>query len=64
MIEGGAADGGIYGNLAVGEFFRDRVYRQGNNAPWTEHIEKVTGEPLQAKYFVEQFVGQYVEGDD
>ncbi len=64
MIEGGAADGGIYGNLAVGEFFRDRVYRQGNTVPWTEHIEKVTGEPLQAKYFVEQFVGQYVEGDD
>ena len=64
MIEGGAADGGIYGNLAVGEFFRDRVYRQGNTALWTEHIEKVTGEPLQAKYFVEQFVGQYVEGDD
>ncbi len=57
-IEGGAIDSGIYGNLAVGEFFRDKVYRQGNITPWTEHIEKITGEPLQAKYFVEQFVGQ------
>ncbi len=56
-IEGGAGESGIYGNLAVGEFFRDKVYRQGNISPWTEHIEKVTGEPLQAKYFVEQFVG-------
>ncbi len=64
MIEGGAADGGIYGNLAVGEFFRDTVYRRGNTAPWTEHIEKVTGEPLHVKYFVEQYVGQYVEDGD
>jgi len=40
------------------------VYRQGNIAPWTEHIEMVTGEPLHPKYFVEQFVGQYVEGGD
>lgn len=62
MIEGEADAGDIYGNLAAGEFFRDRVYRQGNSAPWMEHIEKVTGEPLHAKYFVEQFVGHYVEG--
>jgi peptidyl-dipeptidase A len=55
-IEGDAASRGIYGNLAVGEFFRDKVYRQGNTVSWTEHIEKVTGEPLQAKYFVEQYV--------
>jgi peptidyl-dipeptidase A len=63
-VEGEAAARGIYGNLAVGEFFRDKVYRPGNTEIWTEHIEKVTGEPLQAKYFVEQFVGQNVGGAD
>jgi peptidyl-dipeptidase A len=56
-IDGDVPARGIYGNLAVGEFFRDKVYRPGNTDPWMEHIEKVTGEPLQAKYFVEQFVG-------
>ena len=55
-IDAGVVDGGVYGNLAVGEFFRDTVYRTGNTAPWTEHIEKLTGEPLHPKYFVEQFV--------
>ena len=63
-LEGGEAVENIYGNLALGEFFRDRVFRQGNIVPWTEHIERVTGEPLHAKYFVEQFVGDYVEGGD
>jgi len=56
----GGGDGrSIYGNLAVGEFFRDKVYRDGSSAVWTEHIEHVTGEPLRPKYFV----AQYVEGD-
>ncbi len=55
-IDEGVAERGIYGNLAVGEFFREKVFRPGNIDPWTEHIEKITGEPLQAKYFVEQFV--------
>ena len=63
-IEGDVATRGIYGNLAVGEFFRDSVYWPGNTDPWTAHIEKVTGEPLQAKYFVEQFVGQNVGDAD
>jgi peptidyl-dipeptidase A len=58
------SDGGIYGNLAVGEFFRDRVYRPGNTWIWTEHIERVTGEPLHARYFVEQFVGVDAGGTD
>jgi peptidyl-dipeptidase A len=63
-IDEGVGDRGIYGNLAVGEFFRDKVYRPGNTVLWTEHIEKVTGEPLQAKYFVEQFIGWNVGQDE
>jgi Zn-dependent M32 family carboxypeptidase len=42
--------------MAVGDFFREVVYGPGNTLPWDEHVEKVTGEPLTAKYFVEQFV--------
>jgi peptidyl-dipeptidase A len=63
-IEGTDGDGGIYGNLAVGEYFRDRVYREGNKFHWTEHIERVTGEPLKAEYFVEQFLEGHVEECD
>ncbi|MBN2184930.1 MAG: M2 family metallopeptidase [Candidatus Krumholzibacteriota bacterium] len=47
---------GIYGNRAVGEYFRDKVYRPGNIVPWDEHVENATGESLTARYFVEQFV--------
>ena len=47
---------GIYGNKAVGEYFREKVYRPGNIVPWDEHVETATGEPLTARYFVEQFV--------
>ncbi len=46
----------IYGNRAVGEYFRNTVFRPGALYPWMEHIRVVTGEPLSARYFVEQFV--------
>ncbi|HUV36145.1 MAG TPA: M2 family metallopeptidase [Patescibacteria group bacterium] len=48
--------GGIYGNRAVGSYFIDVVYKPGDTVPWTEHVELVTGEPLTARHFVEQFV--------
>ena len=47
---------GIYGNTDVGRFFIDSLYRPGDSLPWTEHVERVTGEPLTPRYFVEQFV--------
>ena len=47
---------GIYGNRAVGEYFREKVYRPGNIVPWDEHVEIATGESLTARYFVDQFV--------
>ena len=53
---GGGGETGVYGNRAVGDFFREVVYGPGNILPWDEHVEKVTGEPLSAKYFVAQFV--------
>lgn len=47
---------GIYGNRAVGDFFREAVFRPGNVVPWDEHIRQATGEKLSARYFVQQFV--------
>ncbi|HSG28362.1 MAG TPA: hypothetical protein VLA34_07760, partial [Candidatus Krumholzibacterium sp.] len=49
----------IYGNRAVGDYFRDTVYKPGSTWVWTEHIERVTGEPLTARYFAEQFVEEH-----
>jgi peptidyl-dipeptidase A len=49
-------DGGIYGNLVVGEYLREKFYRPGNSLVWTEHVKALTGESLTAKYFVSQFV--------
>ena len=41
---------------AVGEYLSEYVFRPGSEAPWGEMVEKATGEPLSAKFFVEQFV--------
>ncbi|MBN2070474.1 MAG: M2 family metallopeptidase [Candidatus Krumholzibacteriota bacterium] len=51
---------GIYGNCAIGEYFREKVYKPGNILPWDKHVEMATGEPLTARYFVEQFVREQV----
>ncbi len=47
---------GIYGNRAVGGYFREKVYKPGSIVPWDEHVKIATGESLTARYFVEQFV--------
>ena len=49
------AEAGVYGNAAVGEWFREMYFKPGNIAPWNEHVASATGEPLTARYFVEQF---------
>ncbi|MCP4453983.1 MAG: peptidase M3 [Planctomycetes bacterium] len=40
----------------VGTFFKDTVFGPGAVYPWNEMIKRATGEPLTARYFVEQFV--------
>lgn len=47
---------GYVGEAGVGEYLRHRVFRVGASLHWAEMIKKATGEPLQAKYFVEQFI--------
>jgi len=44
------------GQKQAGEFLRERVFHAGNLYPWNKMIERATGEPLTAKYFVQQFV--------
>jgi peptidyl-dipeptidase A len=44
------------GAQKVGTFLRDNVFHAGDLYPWNEMIKRSTGEPLTAKYFVDQFV--------
>lgn len=46
------------GQKKAGQFFREKVFEPGDRYYWNEMIEKATGEPLTAKYFVAQFVAQ------
>jgi len=48
----------IYGVSKVGDYFKNVVYKPGDIYPWNKHIEIVTGEPLTARYFVDQFVNE------
>ncbi|MBN2269896.1 MAG: M2 family metallopeptidase [Sedimentisphaerales bacterium] len=40
----------------LGRFLRKKVFGPGVKYPWNEMIERATGEPLNPKYFAEQFV--------
>ena len=40
----------------AGDFLRDKVFHAGGLYSWNRMIELATGEPLTAKYFVDQFV--------
>jgi peptidyl-dipeptidase A len=42
--------------VKAGQFLRKNVFEAADVYPWNTMIEKATGEPLTAKYFVEQFV--------
>ncbi len=44
------------GQEKAGRFLREKVFEAGNLYPWNQMIDRATGEPLTAKYFVEQFV--------
>ncbi len=44
------------GQKAIGDYLRENVFGPGALYPWNEMIERATGEPLTAKYFVGQFI--------
>lgn len=44
------------GNVAVGDFLKERVFSLGARYRWDELIHRATGEELSPKYFVREFV--------
>jgi len=46
----------IAGEPRVGAFFRERIFSPGASMDWNGLLVHATGEPLDARYFVEQFV--------
>lgn len=52
---------GITG-VAIGDFLRRRIFERGASLPWNELLREATGEPLSARFFVDQFVGEPLAG--
>ena len=46
----------VVGDERVGKWLHENVFLPGARDSWNTMIEKATGEPLSAKFFVEQFV--------
>jgi peptidyl-dipeptidase A len=46
----------IAGEPRVGAFFTDRIFSRGASLDWNGLLVHATGEPLDARFFVEQFV--------
>ncbi|MCX5643854.1 MAG: M2 family metallopeptidase [Phycisphaerae bacterium] len=44
------------GQKKAGQYLKEKVFEVGDLYPWNEMIQRSTGEPLTAKYFVDQFV--------
>jgi len=57
VLELESAEGVSYvGNKKLGHYLKTEIFAPGSTRPWNGMIEQATGEPLTAKYFVEQFV--------
>ena len=50
------AERSIAGEPRVGAFFRERIFAPGASLDWNGLLVHATGEPLDARFFVEQFV--------
>jgi len=44
------------GQKKLGDYLRTHIFEVGKAYPWNEMIKRATGEPLDPKYFVRQFV--------
>jgi peptidyl-dipeptidase A len=53
---GVAENASLIGQPSIGRFFREKIFEPGNVYRWDKMITLATGEPLSAKYFVQQFV--------
>lgn len=50
------AGDGVVANAAVGPFLADKLFALGARFAWNDTVREVTGEPLSARAFVEQYV--------
>ena len=50
--------GKVVGAPSTGSFFRNEIFRHGSLYRWTDLIERTTGEPLTADYYVEEWLGE------
>jgi len=57
-VLGRKSDKGVsyIGQKKAGQYLKQKVFDAGDLYPWNEMIKRSTGEPLTAKYFVQQFV--------
>lgn len=44
----------VIGHQEIGRYFRDQIFSSGASYPWPEFVQRVTGEPLTARYFTDQ----------
>ncbi len=44
-----------FGDVKVGQYFKEKVFGAGTRYRWDEMIRRATGEDLTAKYFIEEF---------
>jgi peptidyl-dipeptidase A len=47
---------GYVGEKRLGDYLRRNLFEPGSAYPWNEMIRRATGEPLSAKYFVQEYV--------
>ncbi|MBN1392126.1 MAG: M2 family metallopeptidase [Sedimentisphaerales bacterium] len=47
---------GYVGQIKVGDYLRNKIFEPAATYRWNDMIERATGEPLTAKYFVDEFV--------
>jgi peptidyl-dipeptidase A len=52
------SDAGVsyVGDPRIGAFFKAKIFAPGKAYHWNTMIRRATGEPLTAKYFVDQFI--------
>jgi peptidyl-dipeptidase A len=53
-----SADRRLVSSPAAGAFLRERLFALGARYPWNETLQRVTGERLNSRYYVEEFVEQ------
>jgi peptidyl-dipeptidase A len=51
-----AKSGSYVGNLEVGSYLVEKVFRPGARYDWNSLLKKATGEELNPQHFVAQFV--------